>query len=136
MLNSAKFDGIVFCEISTGILHEECACGNYNSSACARVSDDVRQLVRRSVGAPTAHACAGNGSHNTEDISPGRSGSPGEFLWTLVGKNARRGCGGTAGKESLRLDAGNSFSRADMVRRKGDAGPRAYPASRFARILS
>src|SRR5207253_9491674 len=46
-------------------------------SACAcfgRVT-----LVRGSVGAPTAHACPGNGSHHPENISAGRGGPRGEL---------------------------------------------------------
>src|SRR5258708_31621228 len=31
-------------EIPTETLHDECACGNYSSSACARVSDEVPEL--------------------------------------------------------------------------------------------
>src|SRR2546427_4667718 len=91
-----------FC---TETLHREFACGNYNSSACARVSDGVRMLVRRSVGAPTAHACAGNGSHHSEDISPGRGGPPGEFFGSFVGAVARRCDWRPAAEEPLRLDA-------------------------------
>jgi len=47
------------------------------------IRNGVAEFVRRSVGAPTAHACAGNGSHHTEDISSGRSGPPGEFSWAF-----------------------------------------------------
>jgi len=56
----------------------------------ARASDGGFQFVRRSVGAPTAHACAGNGSHHPEDISPGRGGPPGELFGALLGAGARR----------------------------------------------
>ncbi len=55
-------------------LRGECAYGNYTSSACACVSNGVPQLVRRSVGAPTAHACPGDGSHHPEDILGRSSG--------------------------------------------------------------
>src|SRR5689334_2503321 len=79
---------LIFLEFSRERLRLECACGNYNSSACARVSDVVLQLVRRSVGAPTAHACAGDGSHHPEDISTGRSGPPGEFPGAVHGTRA------------------------------------------------
>src|SRR5207249_2233895 len=118
-------------KFSTPILHEECACGNYNSSACARVSDGVRQLVRRSVGAPTAHACAGNGSHHSEDISPGRSRPPGELSWALVGAGARRSCWGPAFEEPLRLDAGGPLARPDLVRREGNPRVGTHPAGRI-----
>jgi len=47
---------------------------------------EYRNFVRGSVGAPTAHACAGNGSHHSEDLPLGRSGSPGEFFWPFVGR--------------------------------------------------
>src|SRR5713226_582457 len=53
-------------------------------------------FVRGGVGAPTAHACAGNGSHHFEDFSPGRSGPPGELSWAFVGTGARRSRWGTA----------------------------------------
>src|SRR5437764_2837702 len=123
-------------KFSTPILHEECACGNYSTSACARVSDGVRQFVRRSVGAPTAHACAGNGSHHPEDISPGRSGSPSELFWTFVGAGARRGCRRPSFKEPLRIDARGSLSRPDLVRRERNPRSGAHPTSRIARVLS
>src|SRR5712664_4925256 len=88
-----------------------------------RDSDGVPQFVRRSVGAPTAHACPGNGSHHSEDISPGRSGSPGELSWAFVGAGTRSGLGRAPTEEPLRLDARGSLSRPDLVRREGNAGP-------------
>src|SRR6266852_3643516 len=103
-------------KFSTGTLREECACGNYNSSACARVSDKVLLFVRRSVGAPTAHACAGNGSHHSEDIPPGRSGPPGEFFWAHFRAGAWCSCWRAAAEEPLWLDARDPVSRPDLVR--------------------
>src|SRR5229473_7923885 len=120
----------------TGTLRAECACDNYNSSACARVSDGVLQVVRRSVGAPTAHACAGNGSHHSEDISPGRSGPPGEFSWAFLGAGTGRRPWRAAAEEPLWLDARDPVSRPDLVRREGNPRSRAHPAGRFARVLS
>src|SRR6266851_10087089 len=120
----------------TGTLRAECACDNYNSSACARVSDGVLQVVRRSVGAPTAHACAGDGSHHSEDISPGRSGPPGEFSGAHFGSGSRGGLRRAPAEKPLRLDARGSLARAALVRREGNARVGAHPAGRFARILS
>src|SRR5215831_11205887 len=48
---------------------EFCVCVRFGRSLAA---------VRRTVGAPTAHACPGNGSHHPENISAGRSGPRGE----------------------------------------------------------
>src|SRR5258708_28259709 len=70
-----------------------------------RDSDGVPQFVRRSVGAPTTHACPGNGSHHSEDISPGRSGSPGEFSGAFVGAGTRSGRWRAPLEETLRLRA-------------------------------
>src|SRR5260370_9832139 len=67
-----------------------------------RDSDEVPQFVRRSVGAPTTHACPGNGSHHSEDISPGRSGSPGEFSGAFVGAGTRSGRGRAPLEEPFR----------------------------------
>src|SRR5258708_1350714 len=120
----------------TRTLRDGCACGNYNSSACARASDGVWELVRRSVGAPTAHACAGNGSYHSEDISAGRSRPPGEFSRARVGASARSSRRCPAHKEPVRFDAGGPLARPDLVRREGDPRTGAHPASRFARILS
>src|SRR5207302_1509191 len=105
----------------TETLRDVCACGNYNSSACARASDGTFQVVRRSVGAPTAHACAGNGSHHPEDISPGRGGPPGELFRALLGAGTRRSRRRSAAEEPLWVDARGSLSRPDLVRREGDA---------------
>src|SRR5438034_7912090 len=123
-------------KFSTPILHEECACGNYSTSACARVSDGVRQFVRRSVGAPTAHACAGNGSHHPEDISPRRGGPPGEFSGALFGTRTRGSRRRAAVEQPLWVDARGSFSCPDLVRREGNARTGAHPAGRIARVLS
>src|SRR6267378_1778295 len=120
----------------TPTLRDGCACGNYNSSACARASDGVWELVRRSVGAPTAHACAGNGSHHSEDISAGRSRPPGEFSRARVGASARSSRRCPPHKEPVRFDAGSPLARPDLVRREGNTRTGAHPASRFARILS
>src|SRR6266851_4312413 len=114
----------------TGTLRAECACDNYNSSACARVSDGVLQVVRRSVGAPTAHACAGDGSHHSEDISPGRSGPPGEFSGAHFGSGSRGGLRRAPAEKPLRLDARGSLARAALVRREGNARVGAHPAGR------
>src|SRR5438094_330990 len=119
-------------KFSTPILHEECACGNYSTSACARDSDGVPQFVRRSVGAPTAHACAGNGSHHSEDISPGRSGPPGEFSWAFLWAGTGRGPWRAPPEEPLRLDARDPLARADLVRREGNPRSRAHPTGRIA----
>src|SRR5258708_4955205 len=120
----------------TRTLHDGCACGNYNSSACARASDGMWELVRRSVGAPTAHACAGNGSHHSEDISAGRSRPPGEFSGALFGACAGRSCWRPPHQEPVRFDARGALARPDLVRRERDTRTGADPASRFARILS
>src|SRR5260370_14777863 len=96
----------------------------------------MRELVRRSVGAPTAHACAGNGSHYSEDISAGRSRPPGEFSRALLGACARRSRRRSAHKEPVRFDARSPVARADLVRREGNTRTGAHPASRLARILS
>src|SRR5437879_8857930 len=87
----------------------------------ARASDGTFQVVRRSVGAPTAHACAGNGSHHPEDISPGRGGPPGELFRALLGAGTRRSRRRSAAEEPLWVDARGSLSRPDLVRREGDA---------------
>src|SRR6266478_34790 len=120
----------------TRTLRDGCACGNYNSSACTRASGGMRQFVRRSVGAPTAHACAGNGSHHSEDISAGRSGPPGELSGAFFWASARRSSRRPAHKEPLWFNAGGSLARPDLVRGEGDARAGAHPADRFARILS
>src|SRR5260370_35483581 len=87
----------------------------------ARASDGMRQIVRRRVGAPTAHACAGNGSDHSKDISAGRSGPPGEFPGTLLGASAR--CSGRRPphKEPLRFYARGPVARPDFGRREGYA---------------
>src|SRR6266852_303178 len=120
----------------TRTLRDECACGNYNSSACARPSDAMRQFVRRGVGAPTAHACAGNGSHHSEDICAGRSGPPGELSGAFFWASARRSSRRPPHKEPLWFNAGGPLARPDLVPREGDARACAHPADRFARILS
>src|SRR6266478_623045 len=120
----------------TRTLRDGCACGNYNSSACTRASGGMRQFVRRSVGAPTAHACAGNGSHHSEDISAGRSRPPGEFSRARVGASARSSRRCPPHKEPLRFDARGPLARADLVRGEGNTRTGAHPASRSARILS
>src|SRR5882762_5237379 len=97
---------------------------------------EYRNFVRGSVGAPTAHACAGNGSHHSEDLPLGRSGPPGEFFWPFVGADTRSGLWCAAPEEPLRLDARDSLARPDLVRREGNPRSRAHPAGRFARVLS
>src|SRR5258708_10307055 len=101
-----------------------------------RVSDGVQQFVRCSVGAPTTHACAGNGSHHSENISPGRSRPPGEFFGALLGTDARRCWWRPATEEPLRFDARGALARPDLVRRKGNAGVGAYPAGGIAGVFS
>src|SRR2546429_5606518 len=102
----------------------------------ARASDGGFQFVRRSVGAPTAHACAGNGSHHPEDISPGRGGPPGELSGALVGARTRCSRRLAAVEEPLRLHARGALSRPDMVRREGNARTGAYPTGGIARVFS
>src|SRR5229473_691378 len=97
---------------------------------------EYRNFVRGSVGAPTAHACAGNGSHHPEDIPLGRSGPPRELSWAVVGACARSGLWCPTAEEPLWFDARGSLSRPDMVRREGNSGPRTHPAGRIARVLS
>src|SRR5437762_14350217 len=104
--------------------------------AGARASGGTFQLIRRSVGAPTAHASEGNGSHHPERISPGRGGSPGELSGALVGVRARRSRRRAAVEEPLRLHARGSLSRPDMVRREGNARTGAYPTGGIARVFS
>src|SRR6266581_3610013 len=91
-------------------------------------------VVRRSVGAPTAHACPGNGSHHPENISAGRGGPFGEFSRPHLGKASGCRCGGSAFEEPLWLDPRNPLSRPDLVRRAGNPGVGAYPASGIAGV--
>src|SRR5882762_3952963 len=68
-----------------------------------------------------AYARQGNGSHHSEDFSPGRSRPPGQFFWPNLGALAWRGFRSAQGEESLRLDPGDPFARAVVVRRTGDS---------------
>src|SRR5260370_41691407 len=86
-----------------------------------RDSDEVPQFVRRNVGAPTTHACPGNGSHHSEDISLGRSGPPGEFSGAFLGAGTGRGRWRAPPEEAPRLPALGPLPPAGLVRREGKA---------------
>src|SRR5260370_108415 len=93
-------------------------------------------FVRSGVGAPTAHACAGNGSHHSEDFSPGRSRPPGEFSWAFVGTGTRCSRGSAALKEPLWIEARGPLSRPDWVRGEGNPFGGAHPSTRVTPVLS
>src|SRR5215831_19274665 len=99
-------------------------------------ASDLSHLSPASVGAPTAHACPGNGSHHSEDISAGRGGPRGELFRPHLG-TASRCCRGSAPPEQpLWLDPRNALSRPDLVRRAGNPGVGAHPAGGIAGVTA
>src|SRR5205823_6124158 len=109
------------------LLTEFCVCVRFGRSLT---------VVRRSVGAPTAHACPGNGSHHPENISAGRGGPRGEFSRPHLGTAAWCCRRSPAPEEPLRLDARNPVSRPDLVWGEGNPRTGADPASGAAGVFA
>src|SRR5215469_6491916 len=93
-------------------------------------------VVRRSVGAPTAHACPGNGSHHPENISAGRGGPRGELSWPHVGTASWCCRRGAASEQPLWLDPRNTLLRPDLVCRGGNPRLGPHPAGGVARVTA